>query len=438
MKRYLEETTLAIIKPFRAMRFSLSKAGRIETLTCPPYDIISDSEREEYLRTNPCNIIRLELPKGENPYKTAGDTLKEWLSNGILREDHLPGLYLYEEEFEIAGERKSFRGVICRVKLSPFSEGIVLPHENTLSKAKEDRFALMQATGCNFSCVYSLYLDEQHTTEEKLSRLCADSPNIEMNDGEVTHRLWIVNDPIVIDSICSDFASRQLFIADGHHRYETALRYRDWCRENGLALDDSCDSVMMMLVDMQSSGLVVFPTHRLLHDLENFSASEVLEKCSEYFDIDPALALGEAEKTLDKYYRREIPAFALYCGGETCALLSLRDRSAMDLFPEDAPCIRSLDVFVLHRLILERILGIDRENMANGVNLSYTRSKDEAIAAVRSGEIQAAFLLNPTKIREIRDVAAAGEKMPQKSTYFYPKLITGLVMNRMNVKLPEE
>ncbi len=430
---------MAEIKPFRAMRFSTKNAGGIDSLTCPPYDIISDSQREEYLKTNPYNIIRLELPKGEDPYRTAGNTLKEWLEKGILREDHLPGLYLYEEEFELNGTKKSFRGVICRVKLTPFSEGIVLPHENTLSKAKEDRFALMKATGCNFSCVYSLYLDEQRATEEKLSRLCAGSPNVETNDGEVTHRLWVVSDPVAIESICADFASRQLFIADGHHRYETALRYRDFCRENGLAASDDCDWVMMMLVDMQSDGLVVFPTHRLLHDLPDFNAQALLSKCSEYFDIEPDLPLDAAEESLAAYYRREIPAFAFYGGGETCSLLSLRSRAAMDaLFPEDAPCIRALDVSVLHRLILERLLGIDRENMANGINLSYTRSKDEAIASVRSGACQAAFLLNPTKIREIRDVAAAGEKMPQKSTYFYPKLITGLVMNRMDVRFPEE
>ena len=144
---------LAEIKPFRALRFSLKNAGNIETLTCPPYDIISDPQREEFLRVNPRNIIRLELPKGEAPYKTAGETLQTWLAEGVLREDSAPGLYLYEESFEVGGEPKSFRGVICRVKLSPFSEGIVLPHENTLSKAKEDRFALMKATACNFSCV---------------------------------------------------------------------------------------------------------------------------------------------------------------------------------------------------------------------------------------------------------------------------------------------
>ena len=429
---------MAEIKSFRAMRFSLKNAGRIETLICPPYDIISDWEREEYLKTNPYNIIRLELPKGEDPYRSAGDTLKDWLSSGILREDHLPGLYLYEEEFEVNGEKKSFRGVICRVKLTPFSEGIVLPHENTLSKAKEDRFALMKATGCNFSCVYSLYLDKTHTTEEKLSRLCAGTPNVETNDGAVTHRLWVVSDPVAIDSICADFAPRQLFIADGHHRYETALRYRDFCRENGLAQNDDCDYVMMMLVDMESSGLVVFPTHRLLHDLSEFDARDLLQKCADFFEIEENVPLEETEARLSGFYRREIPAFAFFCGGETCAILSLREHAAMDrLFPEDAPCIRALDVSVLHRLILERILGIDRENMVNGINLSYTRSKDEAVGAVRSGKCQAAFLLNPTKIREIRDVAAAGEKMPQKSTYFYPKLTTGLVMNRMNVLIPE-
>ena len=426
---------MAIIKAFKAMRFDTSKAGKIEELTCPPYDVISPAQRENYINTNKNNIIRLELPTGENPYKDAASLLDKWLSDGILKKDTNEAIYIYEEEFEAYGERKKFKGIISRVKLTPFSEGVVLPHENTLSKAKEDRFNLMKTTGCNFSQVYSLYIDEEHTTEAKLDLLTKDASNVQFDDGSVIHRLWIINDKVVIKSICDDFASRQLYIADGHHRYETALNYKNFCYENNLTNgSDDCDYIMMMLVDMDSDGLVVFPTHRLIHDVADFNEEDLIEKCKEYFNVSSESNIALIEEELDKLYKENICAFALYTGKDSWMKLTLKDPSIMDeLLKDESYAVRHLDVSVLHSLILERVLGIDKENMANQVNLTYTRSFDEAISSVNEEKSQAAFILNPTRISEIRDVASAGEKMPQKSTYFYPKLITGLVMNKMDV-----
>ena len=258
---------MAEIRPFRALRYDTRKAGDIKELVCPPYDIISEEEYRAYLAQNPYNMIRLELPKGENPYSEAGNVLKEWLESGVLREDMDEGVYIYEEEFLDRvdhGETKKLRGIICRVRLEEFSAGVVLPHEETLSKAKEDRFQLMRATGCNFSQIYSLYPDEKHITRQRLDNLAAScSPRYEFSDGLVTHRLWVVNDPVSIAALREDFADRKLYIADGHHRYETALRYRDTLREENRYCPDA-DFVMMMLVDMEDEGLVVFPTHRLL------------------------------------------------------------------------------------------------------------------------------------------------------------------------------
>ena len=191
---------MAEIKPFRGMRFT-DKAGEIQTLTCPPYDIISEDQRQEYLRVNPCNVIRLELPRGENPYEEAGKTLETWLQEGILRQDSQPGFYIYEEEFLAGvthGPVKKVKGLICLVKAEPFSKGTVLPHEETLSKAKEDRLNLMKATGCNFSQIYSLYMDEEGATRECIESLSQDTPRYEFSDGLVTHRLWLVNDPVAI------------------------------------------------------------------------------------------------------------------------------------------------------------------------------------------------------------------------------------------------
>lgn len=423
---------MAEIAPFGALRFT-EKAGKIDQLVCPPYDIISDEQRKAYLSTNAHNIIRLELPReGENPYAQAGQTLNRWLEEGVLACDEQPALYLYEEEFTHRDQRMRFSGVICRVKLEEFSKGVVLPHEETLSKAKTDRLNLMRATGCNFSQIYSLYHDEDGVTAGRLAVCREEKPLIELTDGEgVTHRLWMVCDPQVIDAVVGDFSNRKLYIADGHHRYETALNYRNERRQQGLSVKgDACDSVMMMLVDMENPGLVVYPTHRIVRDLERFHEEEVIAACGEYFDVERDVALADVSGRLDVAYAEGKKAFALYAGG-SASLLVLRDESVMaDLLPGASAALRGLDVSILHSLVLERIFGIDKANMANQLNLTYTRVAEEAIGAVDAGQANCCFLLNPTRVSEIRDVAAAGEKMPQKSTYFYPKLITGLVMNR--------
>lgn len=422
---------MAEIKPFRALRYT-AEAGNIAELTCPPYDIISEEQRHAYLDENPYNVVRLELPKGGNPYEEAGETLQSWLKNGILRRDTDPGFYIYEEEFKAGGQKKKIKGFICLVKLEEFSKGIILPHEETLSKAKKDRFNLMKATGCNFSQVYSLYMDEANVTGARLDALSSGRPRCEFSDGKVTHRMWLVNDREVIKAICGDFKNRKLYIADGHHRYETALNYRNWRREQGTA-DGSEDYLMMMLVNMEHDGLVVFPTHRLVRGLEGFSTGHLLNGCRNEFDVTPEKNIAEIEPMLSRLYHQGKKAFAFYGGGSGWALLVLKDMGIMEkVLPEKSTAYRGLDVTILHSLILEKHLGIDKKNMAEQVNLSYTRSFREAIESVQNGDSQCAFILNPTRVAEIRDVASAGEKMPQKSTYFYPKLITGLVMNQLS------
>lgn len=423
---------MAVIKPFRALRYA-DKAGSIAKLVCPPYDIISEDERSAYLAENPYNVIRLELPRGEEPYAEAGRTLHEWEKSGILQQDTQPGLYIYEEEFTAYGQTKRVKGFICRVKLEPFENGVILPHEETLSKAKQDRFQLMQSTFCNFSQIYSLYMDPKHVTRARIDALSQDTPRYEFSDGAVTHRLWIVNDPVAISAVCDDFAARRLYIADGHHRYETALNFRNHCRDEGI-ISPEPDYCMMMLVDMEDPGLVVFPTHRLIHGLDNFDREALLNRCRETFTVTHEEGTASVPQKLSACYAAGQKAFACYCGGDSWDLLVLKDLSVMqDVLPEKSAASRGLDVSVLHTLVLEKVLGIDKENMAQQKNLSYTRDFDEAIASVQSGKNQCAFLMNPTRVQEIRDVAAAGEKMPQKSTYFYPKLITGLAMNQMNI-----
>lgn len=425
---------MAEIKAFGALRFT--DTSKLDELVCPPYDIISAEQRAAYLARNPHNIIRLELPKADgdeaagDPYQTAGDTLRAWLDANILACDEQESLYIYEEAFTAHGRRMSVKGLVCRVKLEPFSAGVVLPHEETLSRAKADRFNLMCGTGCNFSSIYSLYFDEKRSVYPAVERLSAGAPLLEFTTGDgIVHRVWRITDAAEIEQLTAAFADKKLYIADGHHRYETALNYREHLRgQRSLGERDGANYIMMTLVNIEHPGLVVFPTHRIVHSLDRFDAAALLRECAAYFDIS-ACALPDVEQALAGHMANGSKAMALY-DGKKASVLALRDKSVMaELLPRASGALRELDVSILHTLILERLLGIDRENLADQTNLTYTRDIAEAAAAVDSGKANCAFLLNPTLVSEIADVAGAGEKMPQKSTYFYPKLITGHIMN---------
>ena len=424
---------MAEIRPFPALHFA--REEELSRLTCPPYDIISPSQREALLAEDPCNIVRLELPQGgEDRYRQAGRLLDQWLAEGVLLCGGQEAFYLYEEEFTVRGRQRSVRGLIARVKLCEFSEGVVLPHEETLSKAKTDRLNLMKATGCNFSSIYSLFFDGDGQVRDIFDRVGEGEPRCTFTDGDgVTHRLWVIGGPADIQALIRLMADKKLYIADGHHRYETALNYRRWLQEEGREEDAAkAGAVLMTLTPMEEKGLTVFPTHRIVRGLEGFSPAALLEQCRKSFDVSP-LPPEEAavQAALDAAYEKGEKAMA-FCAGKAGYLLVLRDFGEADrLLAGFSPAYRRLDVSILHSLVLERFLGIDKENMASQKNLTYTRSAAEALRAVRTGEADCAFLINPTRVEEIAAVAAAGEKMPQKSTYFYPKLVTGMVMNKM-------
>ena len=426
---------MAIVVPFRAMRFDEKKSGEIAKLCCPPYDIISPAQREAYIAANDHNVVRLELPVGENRYENAAAILNEWLDEGALKLDDKDSFYIYGEEFTVEDTAYSFCGVIGRIKLTPFSEGVVLPHEETLSKAKEDRLNLMKATGCNFSQIYSLYNDDEgeNCTADLLKSITAGAPVHEFADGDgVTHCLWIVDDPALTAKLSNQFSGRKLYIADGHHRYETALNYKNYLLESGKEITDQSPEsyVMMFLVDMADPGLVVFPTHRIVRDLPDFDLDSLLDACDEHFDVYTLCSCCGYKDAMDQQYSLGKKAYVLCSGGERFLLVYKDDGAMEEAVKDRSDAYRDLDVSVLHSLILERALGIDKENMAKQINLTYTRDAEEAEAATEEGRANCAFILNPTRISQIAAVAAAGDKMPQKSTYFYPKLITGLVMNK--------
>lgn len=421
---------MAIISPFKALRFT-DKAGTSKDLCCPPYDIISESQRMEYLKENEHNIIRLELPReGSNPYDQAKIILADWINKGILKKDTTPSLYIYEEEFTVKDCIYKLRGFICSVHLEEFSKGIVLPHEETLSAAKQDRFDLMCATECNFSQVYSLYDDSDNSIEELLNKLSNINPDICFTDDEsITHRLWIAKDGPDVQAICKKFEDKKLYIADGHHRYETALRYKQHRIDNKLPLGNS-DSMMMFLCSLQNKGLVVFPTHRVIQNTRDFSSNDFLSFAEKYCIIKEIPSFDDLNNILDSVYNKNGKAFGYYNGDKTY-LLEIKNLSIMEnIMPNASKALRELDVTLLHTLLLEEYFGIDKAVMAAGGRLTYTRDAFEAKELTDKGA-DCCFILNPTRVVEIRDVALATEKMPQKSTYFYPKLITGLVMNQL-------
>ncbi len=390
---------MAVIKPFGGMRFT-EKAGEIGELVCPPYDIISEKEREDYIKANENNIIRLELPVGgEGRYKEAGDLLEKFMSEGILAKDTEDSIYVYEMEFTANGVKNSLKGFVSLVKLTDFSEGIVLPHEETLSKAKVDRFNLMSETNCNFSQIYSLYMDEDGSVYSLIDGCSKGEADMSVTDPDGTiHKMWCVTDKSVTDAVTAKFADKKLYIADGHHRYETACNYNKHLIENGKATENS-GFIAMMLVNIENDGLVVFPTHRIVRDLEKFDSATLLKECEKYFEIVSPPSQERMKAAMDKLYDNGQKAFSLYLGEGKCHLMILKENDAVKaILPDKSDAYCGLDVSVLHNLVLEKIFGIDKENMANQKNLTYTRSVEEAIAAVDNGEADCSFILNPKKV----------------------------------------
>lgn len=427
---------MATVKAFKALRYT--DGSNLEKLVTPPYDIISEKQQEKYYNSHENNVIRLEYGKifdtdneNDNRYTRAGEFLKKFKDNGILKTDEKNAFYIYEEKFEIKGETKSFKGIFSRVKLEEFEKKIVLPHEETLSKAKGDRFSLMEKTDCNFSPIYMMYMDKKKQIVKIINEETQRNPDISFDFEDVTQNLWVMTDCEKISKTESLFSDKQLFIADGHHRYETALNYRNKKRNESTDFkgDEGFEYVMSFLVEMDDDGLVVFPTHRMLKNLENFNENEIAEKLKENFYVEKTDNLNIEEEI--KSDDRKI--FAFYTGKDYFYKLTLKNEDAVKAYiPHKSDAYRSLDVSVLHSLILEKYFGIDKENMANQKNLVYTRELKEAVESVRTGEYRCSFIINATKISQIKEVSLNNEKISQKSTYFWPKLVTGIVMNDLN------
>ena len=440
---------MATIIPFRGVLFNQARAGAITELVCPPYDIISHDEQQALYRKNPHNVIRLEYglespgdTETDNRYTRAAATLDEWLRTDILRRDGSPALYIYEMEYRTGGKTKKVRGFICLVRIEDYESGVVKPHETTLSGPKTDRLNLLRACKAGFSQIYSLVSDSRGAIAGVLGA-ATDKPLLEVKAADgVVHRIWRLADPGAIDVVVAAVSATPIFIADGHHRYDTALNYRNERRKaaGSFTGQEGYNYVPMFLARIEDPGLTILPAHRALFNLADFHPRQFEEDLNRYFNIeriDFTKRTEQADRTtvLDTMAHRadHTHVFGMRVKGEhSYYVLTLRSEADLDaIIPDRSAAYRRLDVSILHHLIIDKLLGIRMETHKLGLNIEYIKDADAAVKRVETGEAEIIFLMNPTKVTEVRDVAAGGERMPQKATYFYPKLLTGLVMNVM-------
>jgi len=437
---------MADILPFRGVRFDERLAGPLDGLIAPPYDVIDEFLYHELRRLSPYNVVRLILPgapdeDGRAPtgtkadYAEAGALLRDWQARGLLRCEESPALYVYEQTGEFGGERRSRTGLVALVRLAAPGEGI-LPHERTHAAQKADRLNLLSATKANLGQIFALYDDPHRETTALLGEMKAGEPLARAEDADGgAHRLWAVTDPKPIARVTQALRGRDLVIADGHHRYETALTYhRRHPRSRAAAYR------MMTLVTLSDPGLTVLPIHRLVHDVPGFDRDALPAVLAKDFEVSVypggnAAARSRLLQAMAASQREGRHAFGLYLGDERHHLAVLRDPAAMDAAGVRCAAWKGLDVAVLHALVLEKVLGLGRERpvaqhvvYVSGIGDAVSRSA----ARVDRGECQALFLLNPTRVADVAEVARAGERMPEKATFFYPKVYTGLVMRLLD------
>jgi uncharacterized protein (DUF1015 family) len=446
---------MAQVYPFRAFRYNPAHAPFDRVLT-QPYDKISPALQEKYYAADPANLIAVEKGRtfpGDSPennvYTRAAAALDSWIQNGIIAQDHLPSFYGYTQEYTVPGtqERRTRRGLIGAGKLEEYSAGVVFRHEQTLSGPKADRLDLLRHTRTHTGQLFMLYSDQERRVDAILQQAEASAaPATEMLDEYgVTHRLWVVSDPEQVKAIQRAMEQQKLVIADGHHRYETALNYRNERRAAaGHSLPDApYERAMMTFVNTRSEGLTILPTHRVAANLQDFSWSTVRRYLEPWFvaesfpfDDDSSKEQARLQFLARLAEARERRAIGVYPKAEPGkrAFYVLTLRPGVDpakLLPDVSPLQRQLDVVLLHEGILEPALGITPQAVTSEKNLTYEREASAAIAAV-DGPAQIAFFLNPCGVEQVMQIATAGEVMPQKSTDFFPKLLSGITMYRLD------
>ncbi len=434
------------VKPFKAFRFDPGVVGDVGSCISPPYDVISPDQQQQLYEKSKYNIVRIIKGKttsfdneGNNQYTRAADYLKTWIEKGVLKQDQNETIYAYVQDFELASDHFQRSSFIALARLEEFGK-TVRPHEQTLDEPKIDRLNLKRATVTKFGLVFMLYEDRMQIADKIIENAAEQEPLLDCIDEQnVRHRLFAITLKESIDAIARMMVDKSCIIADGHHRYETALNYY---RETK---NPAAGYQMTAFVNTHNEGLTILATHRLIGNLDNFQFGKLIETLKENFDITefrfqtPAAKVEARQKMsakLGNVFDEDKNAFGIYGGNNAFYVAVLKDKQAMDSVASGmSDAWKSLDVSVLHKLVLEKLLGIGEQQLASGGNIEYVKDTgsavDESIAAVDAGRKQVAFFVKPPKMQQLKMVTDAGEKMPQKSTFFYPKVHTGLTINKL-------
>jgi uncharacterized protein (DUF1015 family) len=429
---------MADIRAFRGFRYDLGRAGPLSDLVAPPYDVVDSGLQQALYDRSPYNAIRLELTKDEpgdspnrNRYSRAAQTLSGWMNEGVLRQDTLRNLYVLEQEFAVEGRTYRRRGFMARVRLEPFGTGRIYPHEQTMSGPKEDRLKLFRATGMNVSPIFSLYPDPANDVFGRIEPQLLRTLPLEAKDHlGVVSRLWPVTDERAVGSVVSGMADKPVFIADGHHRYETSLRYLEEARAAGQVPNDEAPAnfVMMHLVSMADPGLVILPTHRLVSGFPGLTAERLTAALSPHFTFERVGSGHEAWEAIELDGSQSLMAFFTRADG-VWQTARFTDAALMaELAPDHSEEWRDLAVSVLHVAALDKLLPAAAGGSAS---CKYVHLLSEVEEAIRAGACDLAALIPPAGMGHVESIAGNREKMPPKSTYFYPKLLTGLVFNSL-------
>ena len=409
---------MADVRAFRALHYDRDRVGGLQPVVAPPYDVIDAAQRAALVERSPYNVVEIDLPQGDDPYAHAAEVFARWRDDGIVVRDAEPALWALEQDYTGPdGRRRTRRGFFARVGVEDYGPGRIRPHERTHPGPKEDRLRLTRATHANLSPIFSLYDDPAGAAYGALAPHLETEPWAEVTDEDgTTHRLWRVADPAAAEAVRAAVADKELLIADGHHRYETARVHH---------AEGGAGHVLMCLVALQDPGLTVFPTHRLLTALDDPRRESLRATIERDFEVAP-IAAEELEPTgdgpvrmgyLDAHHHRPLR-------------LTLRDPAiAASALPGKPEPYRELDTAVLEALVLQGALGMSEDDISHLAGLDYARDTAQARERVESGTAQAAFFMRGTPVAQVRDVAAAGESMPPKSTYFFPKVLTGMVFN---------
>jgi len=438
---------MADILPFRALRYDPRQVPVTQAVT-QPYDKIYPAMQDRYYSASPYNLVRIILGRREaqdnpenNVYTRAAATYRDWRGKGVLSPDSAPSIYAYSQTFAAPGDptsRFERRGFIALGRVEDYSAKVVYRHEQTLAKPKADRLDLLRATRAHFEQLFFLYEDAGEI-DALVARGSQNTPTIDVQDEYgVAHRVWQISDPALVESVRQQMRDKKLVIADGHHRYETALNYRNEQRTSaGTATATPVspnekapyEYVMMTFINMNDPGLLILPTHRVVHSLTSFSVDDFQNDCRAFYEleeIDSAVDAAGATALLNKAGKSGTALLAVT--PNRAFLLSKPKPPAAKILSSFSARQQELDVVQLHKCLLEGVLKLSEESIRNQENLSYVREADEALAQVRTGKANIAFLINPCRVQQVRDIAFAGEVMPQKSTDFYPKLLSGLTI----------